>query len=328
MEIAMTHIGNNILNLIAVHSLPLSKKVAERLLTSGEFGLVIFGFVVAVGLIGEYISTKRRERWLPSSTRPKFWNWPVIWLSVVVIAVFSEFVCDAAVWEASDALQVIADHDIASEKAKTAALEKEATRLRADNLSLERIMLPRRWLDPSLRGAPTGQLLFDLMRKWSDVAKYRGTVVLISVVPDFEAQTLANDLRTGLLNQGWLPNIVPASQLKIDALWIKEGVEIISRAKWHPPMALPATSWSWRAGDALIAALKAEHVAASHVADNDLELAFHWKIENRLPTMIFEPNLSLPDNTVLILVGMKPGFSVLREKLGEAARKAQKPKKR
>jgi hypothetical protein len=116
----------HILSLIAHPStiVPLSRGVAEWTLSVGELGLVIFAAILVGGLIGEHIAEKRRERWQPISIRPSGRNWPLIWLAVVVVSVLAELFCDAAIWEASDSLQAIANHE--TEELKSANLELEA----------------------------------------------------------------------------------------------------------------------------------------------------------------------------------------------------------
>jgi hypothetical protein len=126
-------------------TVPLSKEIAEPLLFWGELGLVVFGLAVAVGIIGEHVSEKRHDKWLPAHLRPHGWNWPFIWLAVVVIGVGLEFVCDAAIWESSASLQATADRETAALTEKAKQLEsdaetakKQTAQLQQDNLVLQK----------------------------------------------------------------------------------------------------------------------------------------------------------------------------------------------
>lgn len=173
----MTDQPSHILNLIADPTIPLSKEVAEPLLSLSEFGLVVFGLAVAIGIIGEHVSEKRRDRWLPESVRPKSWNWPFIWLMLVVLGVFAEFACDGAIWDASASLQAIAD--------------RETEELRAANLKLEQQIQPRR-LSADQQAALTA-----IFRKYAD-----GSVMLLSYQADADGFALAAQIARAAQDAG------------------------------------------------------------------------------------------------------------------------------
>lgn len=116
---------------LMVHAIPLPREIAEPLLTFGEIGLVVFGVAVAVGIIGEHVSEKRRDRWMPPHIKPKGWNWPLIWLWVVVAGVALECISDGAIWEASDSLQAISDQETAALEVRATAAEKQIASAKA-----------------------------------------------------------------------------------------------------------------------------------------------------------------------------------------------------
>ncbi len=115
---------------------------------------------------------------------------------------------------------------------RTQLLEKEigdtklkAEELRAENLALQKLMQPRRLgqlvvltsLDePDVR--PAGELQFE------GIKKFAGAPLLIQVVPDFEAQTLARDVAFVARAFGWNPQFMSEAQSRVPPHLIEEGV--------------------------------------------------------------------------------------------------------
>ena len=132
--------ASGILNSVAHPStaFPLPQSLAEPLLSISELGLFAFAGIVVAGLIGEHISEKQRDKWIPTSTRPPSWNWPAIWLWVVVAGVLGEFFCDAGVWDASDSLQAISDRATTELQKQADSARQQTAQLQRDNLTLQR----------------------------------------------------------------------------------------------------------------------------------------------------------------------------------------------
>ena len=108
---------------MAIPTVPLSKSIAEPLLSGAEFWLVIFALIIVVGLIGEYLIDRRKSSFIPESIEyPKSrgrrgkptrkWNWLRFWMWVVIAGIVGELFCDAAIWDSSESLQVISDRDL------------------------------------------------------------------------------------------------------------------------------------------------------------------------------------------------------------------------
>jgi hypothetical protein len=120
----MTNIPSFIWNMLSgLPLIPASKEAAESWLSRGELGLVIFGAIIVVGLIGEYWADKNDERrknsWIPPLPQ-KHWNWKLLFAGVVVLSIIGEFVSDADIWITSDVLQTISDSEIAALNAQIA----------------------------------------------------------------------------------------------------------------------------------------------------------------------------------------------------------------
>jgi hypothetical protein len=95
----MTNIPSSIWNILSgLPLIPASKDAAVSWLSRGELGVVIFGAVIVVGLVGEYWADhngdRRRRSWIPPLWK-KYWNWKLIFAGVVVLAIVGEFISDA-----------------------------------------------------------------------------------------------------------------------------------------------------------------------------------------------------------------------------------------
>jgi hypothetical protein len=102
---------------------PLSKSIAEPLLSYAEIGLVILAGVIVVGLIGEYSISRHETRSIPPRIeysrslgrkgRPiRRFNWLLFWTWIVIGGIIGELFCDAAIWESSESLKIISDKEL------------------------------------------------------------------------------------------------------------------------------------------------------------------------------------------------------------------------
>jgi len=105
-----------------VSLLLLSKPGTEALLDVSEIGLLISGFVLVFGAIGEYLEEHGRL--------PRWMKWPKLaFIIMVVLSLVGEFVSDAGVFLFARALQTISDRELAEMKNK---LEVSTAALTAD----------------------------------------------------------------------------------------------------------------------------------------------------------------------------------------------------
>jgi len=104
-------------------TVPLSKGLAEPLLSYSELALVILGVIVIIGLLGEYKISRREETMVPKHIeypqsrgrkgKPrKTFPWLWFWVWVVIVGIIGEGLSDALIWDSSDSLQVIADNEL------------------------------------------------------------------------------------------------------------------------------------------------------------------------------------------------------------------------
>jgi len=178
----MTDIPSFIWNILSgLPLIPSSKANAEVWLSRGELGLVIFGAVIIIGLVGEYWAERKKHRheqsWI-APLRQKRWNWEFIFLLVVVLSIVGEFVSDADIWITSDVLQTIADSEIEN--------------LRSTNNKLEAQIAPRR-------------LTLEQQKAISDsLAAFSGRRVKIeSYAFDVEGRLLAKQISASF--SPWIP---------------------------------------------------------------------------------------------------------------------------
>ncbi|CCD93792.1 hypothetical protein BRAO375_280009 [Bradyrhizobium sp. ORS 375] len=213
---------------------------------------------------------------------------------------------------ASDALE-----KYKSEAARDIALaNQKAEQLRADNLVLEQSIRPRRWYGPfaaSVRGGATATELFAIGDINSRLSTYAKTPVLIQFVPDLEARKLALQIARGLAAVGWEPQMMSPARSGIIDESIPDGVEV-----WTNPQ----MDSSWHAAQALEESLEAEGIQGDDAAT---------KLHHDDPTSRLYPDgdirKSIPVGTVVLLVGEKPGFYALMQKLGDGYRAAHPEEK-
>jgi hypothetical protein len=92
--------------------------------------------------------------------------------------------------------------------------------LRADNLSLQTVLLPRHVGLIGLDSRPKAEEWFAGMERFA------GTEVSIQVVPDREAQNLANEIAIVLMKFGLRPQLVDEKQSGVPSEQISDGVRV------------------------------------------------------------------------------------------------------
>ena len=101
----------------------------------------------------------------------------------------------------TEKLLALATERAAEANTRSAEAQKEAEALRANNLSLWRMLQPRRIITFSRNGDQ------DIReRRIEAVREFEGALALVQSVPDFEAQKLAAEIRHMLASRcGWKP---------------------------------------------------------------------------------------------------------------------------
>jgi hypothetical protein len=108
-------------------------------------------------------------------------------------------------------------------KAEAAKANERAEQLRADNISLQAGVRPRRL---SFMGWTTNPE--RVAKIYEGLKPYAGTSVFIQVVPDFEAQMFAKDIASVLATNGWNVGFVTEKETRMPALSFSEGVFIFT----------------------------------------------------------------------------------------------------
>ncbi|MGA2795870.1 MAG: hypothetical protein ABSE69_20655 [Roseiarcus sp.] len=196
-------------------------------------------------------------------------------------------------------LTKLQDIELAKLEFVAAEANRRTEELRADNLALQKIMQPRRLgsiVSFSTPGEPASIPLADV--QFSAIKPFAGTPVLIQVVPDFEAQTLANDIALIANVFGWRPQFMDKSVSHLPYALISDGVMVT-----YPP-----DSKFRKAAEALAdgftkAGLKGPAgwglsaiYAQGYPVDRDGK-----PVKNPL-----YPSFDDPVDAVIVLVGMKP----------------------
>ena len=111
----------------------------------------------------------------------------------------------------------------ASAKSDAAKANQRAEELRADNLTLQAGVRPRRlsFLGWTMNPDRVAKL-------YDELDKYSGTLVLIQSVPDFEPQGFARDIASVLASKKWNVKLVSERESRMPDVAIPEGVSIFS----------------------------------------------------------------------------------------------------
>jgi hypothetical protein len=234
----------------------------------------------AVGLLAANVAVWRgvylENEKFPEETKDAGWKLLLIGLAAEAAIGFALFSIDTAI---SIRQQLVIS---------TAASEIE--RLKSENLAFEKILLPRRvFVIPKEK--------YFLI---NDLDKFKGTPVMLQVVPDFEAKVLANDIFAVLTGSGWVVQYVDSTGSNLEPQSISEGVSVhTNKASIRPYLANSGSS----AGNAVASWLDGANVNPTGVP--------HWEDLspwNGTPGYL---KFNAPDNVVLVTVGMKPVAAML-----------------
>jgi hypothetical protein len=113
-----------------------------------------------------------------------------------------------------------AKKDTAAANERIAELNNETERLKADNLALQTVLLPRHAGLIGLDRPPPAQEWF------AGLEAFAGTEILIQVARDAEAQNLANEIAIILTKFGWKPQFIDEKRSYLDSSRIMDGVNV------------------------------------------------------------------------------------------------------
>jgi hypothetical protein len=243
-------------------------------------------------------------------------NWgTVIADCLIVLGVYCEIHFGRKASAGNVELRRRSEDKVAEANSRAAEAQLETERLRAANLSVQRLLTPRRIVTIVDKDgdAEKRQALFK------SLASFAGTEALIQwLVPDLDAKTLAGDIAHLLLMAEWKPTIIAEASPLISPALIPDGVHLVTKEgslwertetgtmRYRPP----AMSQAARAALALHSFL-----------DLVGELSPYWGV-------MFDPEYAgmpsrlgqyeIPDGSVLILVGSRPVWEALAEMKGQA----------
>jgi hypothetical protein len=216
--------------------------------------------------------------------------------------------------EAKEAELTKLSSDTAHANLRAANAIEKAELLRRQNIELERMALPRRWygpLAPSMRGAPTGTSLFEIMETESKLSSFANKISakLQFVVGDNEAANLASQIKYGLSIARW--NVSNLSPEQSGIPYVLDGVQL-----WTSPEHGDA----FNAAESLEQSLKLEGIQAEG-PDRPIH---RYDLSGLLDNDIRK---SLRPDTIIILVGSKPGYLDVLGKEGAAYRESHPEEK-
>jgi hypothetical protein len=237
----------------------------------------------------------------------EFWDRVGIWALVVgaVLGVAALLITAASayiLYRVADKAQMDLVSESKSSAERIAGLNNETERLKAENLKFQKALQPRR----ISMGSREGDHEIRASR-FAEVAKYSHMVAYISVVPDFEAQILASDIGFALKKSGWTVRSTDAISVGL----IMEGVRVITLENppiiTHDPMKIEMVPFSAasEAGRAVVGLLTLD-LGPPH---GPPFFGVNWGPEYKGEEWSFlskQTSFEFNDNTVLILVGMKP----------------------
>jgi hypothetical protein len=178
------------------------------------------------------------------------WGWPLstwevivkasLWLAGIsgAVAAVSAFIAGYVGYELTDIVQKDADKQISETKADAARanesserLRNETARLQSDNLSLQKIMQPRRMHFLGWTRSPE-----NIPKLYDGLKKFAGTKAFMQVVPDFEAQMFADDILNVLKASGWDIEYVGEDRSHLSEKRFREGIAVFTLMDGSSPM--------------------------------------------------------------------------------------------
>jgi hypothetical protein len=195
----------------------------------------------------------------------------------------------------------VARKEIARANAAAAAANERTEKLRAANLDLQKIIMPRRFgiANPAYSENNLYEMHVSLKR-------FGEIHALIQVIMDMEARVLANDIVVHLRGRGWQAEFTDELTVSNPMQLIAEGVAVHTRKVPKDSSSTPALKTAKEAGDALAALFNAEKLGQGPFA------VVNWDDIAGPDAPQSTLGRGLPEGIVIITVGMRPTTIPLR----------------
>jgi hypothetical protein len=194
---------------------------------------------------------------------------------------------------------------------KIVQLTNDTARLKAENLETEKIIQPREF--------PIYGRNNDAAPLNKELEAFKGTKVWVQTVPDFEASRLTVSLTGLFISVGWNPSTVGPAETGVGPLAIREGVTVLVKYPYDkfPPPENTSPDKFWSAANLLVKRLQMDSALGSNffsVHSEFLTIPPPSGVDAPTPP----PRARVPDDTILILVGLKPIGALISEKNAKA----------
>lgn len=234
------------------------------------------------------------------------------WIGVLALAIGVTCACAIAV------SGKIRDDRLKSELRQS---ELKLAKMRADNLATEGIIAPREFpvYGTNADAVPINNELKE---------KFSGTKVWVQTVPDFESTRLTVSLFGLFRAINWIAQEVGPSETGVSPLGISEGVRILLRypySSFPPAPDAPPDKLS-AAAKLLVKRLQialGNNFFSIHDEFTTIPVPKPSGVTSHLPPI--PPSAKVPDDTLLILVGMKPISALISEKNARQAQQDRSP---
>jgi hypothetical protein len=244
------------------------------------FGAILGDVLVAGGVILESWPPKDRRAWI--GLGPVFFGVIMSATFTVLLFVFDEGISNV-------------------QSVKIAELNWQAATLQFENLTLQRVMLPRHVGVIGINESPKAEEYFAGMQRFS------GTTVLIQAVPEAEAQNLKNEIAIAVHEFGRHPEFIDEKTSHLSPPQIREGIEIFVAGVMgeHPnPSPSPAQQKTGQGAYALASALTKAGLGIGDIPIQPVFIIAAPKVPPYLDPSVpyFDPSVT----AIFVVVGSRP----------------------
>jgi hypothetical protein len=195
--------------------------------------------------------------------------------------------------------------EFAKSEEHIAVLNNETERLKAENLSVQRLLMPRRLEVMSY--SPSDAVAKKIFEEAWKLREFVGIEVLLQSAPDSEAETLSRDIWFMFKTQNWNVRVIDETESNFSAQHLNTGIRVYSPSLQTDP---DLADKLLKAGQALerifrMAMLGWEDFPISLSFENDPK----WRVGSPSPAL---PSFASEPRALFVAVGPRPVEVTLR----------------